>query len=186
MALGDSITAGSSLAPTETYPDVLQQRLQRDGYPHRVVNAGIDGDTTADAHRRLATALRPGTTIVIVALGLNDVKTRPPRTIAQIRGDLDAIIAESQRRKLTVLLCGFKMPLAIDATYERQFAAMYPALAAKYHVPLIPDLMSIVWNSENMTSDGFHPNATGARFIARQVYGALKPLLGSAATTNRR
>lgn len=186
VALGDSITAGYGLKPTETYPALLQQRLQRDGYRHRVVNAGVNGDTTADARRRLAAALRPGTSIVIVALGLNDVKTRPPRPIAEIQRDLEAIIAEAQRRRLTVLLCGFKMPLAIDTTYERQFREIYPALAAKYHVPLIPDLMSIVWQGDNMTSDGFHPNATGARFIARQVYSALKPLLGPAAAVNSR
>jgi acyl-CoA thioesterase-1 len=114
---------------------------------------------------------------VIVAVGLNDVKTRPPRPIAQISSDLEAIIVEAQRRKVTVLLCGFKMPLVIDATYQQQFDDMCPALAAKYHVPLIPDLMKIVWNSDTMTSDGFHPNTTGARFIARQVYAALTPLL---------
>jgi acyl-CoA thioesterase I len=179
------LAPGYRLKPNEAYPAVLQERLQRDGYRHRVVNAGVNGDTAADARRRLGAALRPGASIVIVALGLNDVKTTPQRPVAQIGADLEAIIIEAQRRKVTVLLCGFKVPFQFNPTYEREFAEMYPTLATKYHVALVPDLMRIVWNSPNMTlDDDLHPNPTGTRFIARQVYASLKPLLSPAPVPN--
>jgi acyl-CoA thioesterase I len=177
VALGDSITAGYGLKPGESYPAVLQQRLQTAGLRYRVVNAGKNDDTAAGARRRLSAALVPNTRVLIIALGLNDSKAGRP--IAEIKADLAAIIEEAQRRKLGVLLCGFNTTLAFDDAYERQFKEMYPALAAQYRVALIPDLLSIVWNSNGMTSDGFHPNATGARFIASQIFRALKPLLSS-------
>src|SRR5688500_549830 len=71
VALGDSLTAGVGLQPSESYPAVLQRRIAAAGYPHRVRNAGESGDTTTGALRRLEEALVPDTRILIVALGIN-------------------------------------------------------------------------------------------------------------------
>src|SRR5687767_7599578 len=72
VALGDSLTAGWGVAADEAYPSLLQARIRAENHPHRVVNAGVSGDTTAGALRRLDSSLDPDTRVLIVALGAND------------------------------------------------------------------------------------------------------------------
>src|SRR5688572_31890995 len=72
VVLGDSLTAGPGLHPEETYPALLQQKAAAAGYRHRIVNAGVSGDTTADALRRLDRAFERDAAILVVALGAND------------------------------------------------------------------------------------------------------------------
>src|SRR5918996_5926175 len=84
VALGDSLTAGPGLRPEETYPALLQERLRSAGYRHRVVNAGVSGDTSADALRRLDAALVPDTAGLLVAVGANDgLRAVPVATVSR-------------------------------------------------------------------------------------------------------
>src|SRR5262245_20851305 len=72
VTLGDSLTAGLGVAPEEAWPALIEARLGRDGYPYRVVNAGVSGDTTAGGLRRVDWVLRTRPEVVVVALGAND------------------------------------------------------------------------------------------------------------------
>jgi len=90
VAFGDSLTAGFGADPGKSYPDFLQQELDRRGLRYRVVNAGISGETTTDALERLGTvtALKPA--VVIVEFGGNDGLRGLP--VSTTRSNLDQII----------------------------------------------------------------------------------------------
>lgn len=176
VALGDSITAGYGLKPEEAYPAVLQKQLDAARHRYRVVNAGVTRDRTADALRRLDGALVPNTQILIVALGLNDFGGNRP--IREVGTNLLTIIARAQQRGITVVLCGFDAPPVFNPRYEDQFTAMYPEVARRAGVTLIPDLLQRVYASRDLVQrDLIHPSAAGARVIADDVMRALRPLL---------
>ena len=157
VAFGDSLTAGLGVAPDEAYPARLEERLRREGYPYRVVNAGVSGDTTAGALRRVDWVLRAHPDVVIVALGANDGLRG--QSVAAMRGNLEAIVARLKKAGARVLLTGMRLPPNYGDAYAREFAAAYPAVA-RLNQP-----------------DAIHPNAEGQRVIADRLWPYLVPLL---------
>lgn len=176
VALGDSLTAGWGVAENEAYPSLLQARMRADNHPHRVVNAGVSGDTTAGALRRLDSALDPDTRVLIVALGANDGLRGVP--IDQVRSNLSTILERAQARGIRVLLCGMETPPTRGWDYTVAFHRIFPDLAARYQVPLMPFLLTGVVGEPSLNlPDGFHPNAAGYRRIALAMWPYLEPLL---------
>jgi acyl-CoA thioesterase I len=176
VALGDSLTAGPGLRPEDTYPSRLQERVDARGYPHRIVNAGVSGDTTAGALRRLDAALVPGTRVLIVALGANDGLRGVP--VGEVRSNLSRIVERAQARSIHVLLCGMETPPTRGWQYTLDFHRVFPDLAARYTVPLMPFLLAgVVGDRDHNLEDGLHPNAAGARRIADNMWPYLEPLL---------
>ena len=176
VALGDSLTAGPGLRADETYPALLQQRVTAAGYPHRVMNAGVSGDTSADALRRLDRALVPDTTVLIVALGANDGLRGLP--VDAMRTNLAAIIEQGQARGIKVLLCGMETPPTRGLDYSLAFHRVFPDLAARYGVTLMPFLLAgVALDPDFNLTDRFHPNAAGHRRIAENMWPYLEPLL---------
>src|SRR6185436_21191567 len=108
VALGDSLTAGLGVAPDEAYPALLESRLRQAGYAYRVVNAGVSGDTSAGAVRRLDWVLRSRPEIVIVALGANDGLRGLP--VPALRDNLIAIVTRLRASGARVLLVGMRLP----------------------------------------------------------------------------
>jgi acyl-CoA thioesterase-1 len=176
VALGDSLTAGLGVAADEAYPALLQARLAREGLAYRVVNAGVSGDTTAGALRRLDWVLRARPAIVIVALGANDGLRGLP--VAALRDNLVAIVTKLQASGARVLLAGMRLPPNYGAAYTRDFAAAYEAVARRTSAPLLPFLLDGVAGRAALNlPDGIHPNAAGQRLVADTVWRALRPLL---------
>lgn len=176
VALGDSLTAGWGVAPEEAYPSLLQVRIRAENHPHQVVNAGVSGDTTAGALRRLDSALDPDTRVLIVALGANDGLRGVP--VEQVRSNLSAIIEGAQARGIRVLLCGMETPPTRGWDYTIAFHRIFPDLAARYEVPLMPFLLDGVVGEPSLNlPDGFHPNAAGYRRLAAAIWPYLQPLL---------
>jgi acyl-CoA thioesterase-1 len=176
VALGDSLTAGPGLRAEETYPASLQQRIRAAGLPHLVVNAGVSGDTTAGALARLNRALVPDTAVLIVALGANDGLQGVP--VASVERNLDAIIERAKQRGVRVLLCGMETPPTRGWEYTLEFHSLFPELARKHGVPLMPFLIAgVVGRPELNMEDGWHPNAAGAKVIAASIWPHLEPLL---------
>jgi len=176
VALGDSLTAGLGVAPDEAYPALLGERLKREGYDYRVVNAGVSGDTSAGGVRRVDWVLRQRPELVIVALGANDgLRGQPP---AQLRDNLVAIIDRIRASGARVLLAGMKVPPNYGAAYAREFAAVYPDVARRTGATLAPFLLEGVAAEARLNQgDGIHPNAEGQRVIAAQLWKHLRPLL---------
>jgi acyl-CoA thioesterase-1 len=176
VAFGDSLTAGPGIQPTETYPVLLQQRARAAGYAHRFINAGVSGDTTGDALRRVDAALSPDATVVIVALGANDAAHALP--VSAMRANLAAIIERAQARGLKVLLCGLVLPPINGAAYSAEFNSTFPELAERYRVALMPFMLEgVAGNPALNLSDGVHPNAAGHRVMADAMWPYLEPLL---------
>lgn len=177
IVLGDSLTAGLGLDVTDSFPSVLQTRLQEQGLDYRVVNAGVSGDTSAGGLRRLEWALGEGDPrILVVALGGNDgLRGLPP---PQLQQNLAAIIERAQHRGLSVILAGMEAPPNYGPEYTAAFRKTYQDLARKYEVPLIPFLLQGVAGDPALNQrDGIHPNQRGARIVADTVWQALEPAL---------
>src|SRR5437762_6982018 len=122
VALGDSLTAGFGVLPDEAYPALLEARLRREGYAYRVVNAGVSGDTTAAALRRVDWVLRAQPSIVIVALGANDGLRH--QSVTAMRDNLLEIVRRLRAARVTVLLAGMRVPPNYGPEYSRAFAAV--------------------------------------------------------------
>ncbi len=176
VCFGDSITAGFGLDPGQSFPDLLQQDLDRRGLRYRVVNLGVSGDTTQDGIARLPMALAEKPAIVLLELGGNDGLRGIPLSITQ--ANLAQMIEGFQTASARVVLAGMSLPPNYGAAFIQKFEALYKSLAAKYHVTLIPFLLEGVGaHDEFMQRDGIHPNAAGARKLEALVMRTLTPLL---------
>lgn len=184
VAFGDSLTAGPGLAPDQAYPAVLQRKLEAAGYRYRVVNAGVSGETSSEGLRRIDRALGTADTrVLILATGANDGLRGVALRI--IRQNLSAMIERAQSRGVRVLLCGMETPPLHGIQYSLDFHFLFPELAAKYQVPLVPFMLDgVLGRAELNLSDGIHPNAEGAAMVAENIYPYVLPLLSAAVFTN--
>jgi acyl-CoA thioesterase I len=175
VAFGDSLTSGHRLPKTDTYPAILERSLRDSGLPFSVVNHGINGDTTAGAVRRLDAVLAEHPHILIVAFGANDGLRGVP--VPQVRANLEKVIERAQEDDVKVLLVGMEALPLYGWQYTIDFHHVFPELAAKYGVPLVPFMLNgVLGNPDLMSQDGIHPNAAGARMIAGNIWTALRPL----------
>ena len=176
VALGDSLTAGLGVAADEAFPARLQARLRAEGYDYRVVNAGVSGDTTAGGLRRVDWALRAHPDVVIVALGANDgLRGQSPQAI---RANLEEIVARLQASGARVLLVGMRLPPNYGAEYTKEFEAVFPAVARRAKIVLMPFLLDGVAADPRLNqADGIHPTAAGQQMIADRLWPYLRPLL---------
>jgi acyl-CoA thioesterase-1 len=179
IAFGDSLTAGFGLANKESYPYLLQERLNADGYDYEVVNAGVSGDTTLGGLERSDWVLdQENAKILILELGANDLLRGVPA--AKVKSNLDKIIKKAKQRNLKILLCGMLAPPTVGTDYQRDFTTLFPDLANEYQVEFLPFLLeNIAMKKELNQADGIHPNPAGERIMTDNIYKALKPLLNS-------
>jgi acyl-CoA thioesterase-1 len=176
VVLGDSLTAGLGLVPTESFPAVLQRKIDEDKLSFEVVNAGVSGDTSAGGLRRLDWSLQDGARVLVLALGANDgLRGLPVRDMKQ---NLATIIERAQAKKLVVILAGMEAPPNYGREYATGFRQAYRDLAAKYNVRLVPFLLDRVAGQPGLNqADGIHPNVRGAQIVADTVWAVLKPEL---------
>lgn len=179
LAFGDSLTAGYGLAPAQSYPSLLQEKLSADGYHYKVINAGISGDTAATGLQRLEWALDGNVKFVILGLGGNDILQR--HSMAETKEQLAQIIARIKARNADVLLAGLHAPKSYDSTYQQQVRETYQELSKEHGVVLIPFMLEHVEGVRSLNlEDGIHPNAEGTKIVADTVYRALRPMLDKA------
>jgi acyl-CoA thioesterase-1 len=176
VAFGDSLTAGLGVAAEDSYPSQLQRRLERDGFQYRVINAGVSGDTTAGGLRRTAWVLKSRPQIIILELGANDGLRG--LSLRETQANLERIIQQCRSASIIVVLAGMKLPPNYGVEYTTDFESMYPALAKKYHLVLIPFFLDGVAGSASLNqADGIHPTVEGYRIIVDKVFETVKPLL---------
>jgi acyl-CoA thioesterase-1 len=177
---GDSLTAGYGLDDpgAESFPAVVQGKITAEGLPWRVVNAGLSGETTSGGLRRLGWILRQPADVIVLELGANDgLRGVSP---AVIQANLEAIIGRvrEMRPSATVVLAGMRMPTNLGDEYTRAYAAVFPAVASREKVALIPFLLEGVGGRADLNQgDGIHPTASGDRVVADNVWRVLRPLL---------
>jgi acyl-CoA thioesterase-1 len=166
--LGDSLTAGLGLPEEQAYPALLDRRLDANGAPVRVLNAGVSGDTTAGGLARLDWLLKQKPDILVLGLGGNDGLRG--LELGQTEKNLREIVRRSQAAGVRVLLLGMMIPPNYGAEYTERFRAMYPKIAEDLDVPLVPFLLEGVGGiAEFNQEDGIHPTAKGQEIVANNV-----------------
>jgi acyl-CoA thioesterase I len=168
VALGDSLTAGFGLRRSEAFPARLDARLKASGYPVRIVNAGLSGDTSAGALARFDFAVPNGTNGLLLAIGSNDM-LQGQSPAAALR-NIEAIIVRAKARRIAVALLGARAPTNWGVAYRTAFDAIYPSLARKHGLALDPFLLEGVALVPALNqADGIHPTAIGADHIAARI-----------------
>jgi acyl-CoA thioesterase-1 len=176
VALGDSLTAGFGVALDEAWPALVEARLRRDGYAYRVVNAGVSGDTSAGALRRVPWVLRARPEVAIVALGANDGLRG--QSAAALRANLTDIVTRLRAGGARVLLAGMRLPPNYGADFAREFAQAFVDVATRARVAFMPFLLDGVAADARLNlPDGIHPNPAGHRVVAERMWPFLRPLL---------
>lgn len=183
VALGDSLTAGYGLTNTQdTFPNKLKAALATKGHTVVIENAGVSGDTSTGGKNRLDWALANKPQVVIVELGANDaLRGIEPKLTEQ---NLDAILTELSKRKITVVLAGMRAPRNYGPEYAAEFDSIYPRLAEKHgaflypffleHVALVPELNQ---------PDGIHPTAEGIDIIVKKILPVVQRALRRASAS---
>ena len=177
LVLGDSLSAGYGLVPGQGWVSLLQQRLKKEGYGHRVVNASVTGETTDGGLARLDRALathEPG--IVILELGGNDGLRGLP--VSRVETNLGLLISKSRAAGADVLLLTVSMPTNYGPKYTSAYRKIYDDLKARYQVGsaalMGPEL---ALNLAYFQPDGIHPNARAQPLLLDNVWLQLTPLL---------
>jgi acyl-CoA thioesterase I len=176
LALGDSLTAGLGLDPAKAFPARLEAALKATGQDVVIMNAGVSGDTTAQAAARLEWALTDEVDAVIVALGANDaLRGLPPEQAATA---LDEILGKLKTRNLPTLVLGMRSPPNLGPDYAAKFEAMFPSMTTKYDAALYPFFLEgVAANPKLNQADGMHPNAAGVDEIVTRVLPAVEALM---------
>ncbi len=173
LFLGDSLTEGYQLAKEEAYPALIENILKKDHKDIKVINGGVSGATSASGLKRLDWYLKAKPDIMVLALGANDGLrgTRPAVT----EKNLASVIEKAQARGITVIIAGMKMPPNMGEIYRSEFENMFPKLAKKYSIKLIPFILDEVGGKPELNlADGIHPNPKGHQVMAQTVLKVLK------------
>ena len=181
LFFGDSLTAGYGVEKTQAYPALIQDRLDSLGWGFRVVNAGLDGETSAAGLRRVDWILRRPVDVFVLELGGNDGLRGLPleQTEQNLQQILDRVMAK--RPSVELVIAGMRLPPNLGPQYTGQFSAIFPRLAERNKAALIPFLLAGVAGVEGadglMQADGIHPTAAGHERVAEVVWSTLAPTL---------
>jgi acyl-CoA thioesterase-1 len=178
LFVGTSLTAGLGLDPSEAYPALVQQKIDASGLRYRVVNAGVSGETSAGARRRMGWLLRQSVAVLVVETGANDgLRGQDP---AATRENIQAILDEARRQQPPpkLVIAAMEALPNYGEEYRRRFRAIYPQLATANRATLVPFLLEGVAGDPKLNQpDGIHPTAEGHARVAENVWKALRPLL---------
>jgi acyl-CoA thioesterase I len=176
LIIGDSLTAGYGVPIDQSYPSILQELLKSSGHPKAiVVNAGTTGATTAFGLRTLEFQLKQGQNfdLIIYALGSNDaLRGLDPK---KTKDNIDKVLATALAQKHKVILAGLKAPPNYGDKFAKEFEAIFPELAAKHKIALMPFFLEgVAGNPALNLPDGIHPNGKGYQLVAKNVFETVK------------
>ena len=178
MFVGTSLTAGLGVEPDEAYPSLIRQKIDSAGLNYRVVNAGVSGETSAGALRRIDWLLREPVAVLVLETGANDgLRGQDPDSI---RGTIQAIIdrVHAVQPATRILLVGMNAMPNLGREYVTRFQAIYPAVARANGLAIVPALLEGVGGVDSLNQpDGIHPTPAGHRRLAANVWQVLQPLL---------
>jgi acyl-CoA thioesterase-1 len=176
--LGDSLTAGLGLQPSEAFPALIAEKIRASGLPFQIQNAGLSGDTSAGALRRTDWLLQRPIDVLVIELGGNDGLRGLP--VKSLKANLQAIIdkVKAKNPALKIVIAGMQIPPNLGANYAANFQRVYAELARENNAVLIPFLLEGVGGQRALNQqDLIHPTAAGHRIIADLVWRTLEPIL---------
>ncbi len=165
VVLGDSNTQGYGVAPQQAFPARLEAILRSSGRAVQVVNAGVMGDTLGGLLARVDSQVPPGTRLVIVQGGFNDIDQSVPANVSA--ANMQAILARLRARGVKGILCGF---------FDKKWDAIGRKLAAQYNAVFVPG--STCYDPDNKGPDQLHMSATGHSVVAARLARVVGPMLG--------
>lgn len=180
LFFGDSLTAGYGLTDpdTQSFPALVQRKIDDARLPWHVVNAGLSGETSAGGLRRIDWVLKQKVDMFVLELGANDgLRGSDPEAMGV---NLQAIIdkVRSAYPKATLVLAGMQMPASMGADYRQAFHAQFDALAARNGAIYIPFLLEGVGGRPELNqADSIHPTAQGEVIVANLLWQKLLPIL---------
>jgi acyl-CoA thioesterase-1 len=176
---GDSLSAGYGLdEPTLAFPGLIQRKLDSLKMDYLVVNAGVSGETSSGGVGRIEWILNQPVDVFILELGANDgLRGIPVETTAKnLQTIMDSV--KSKNPSVKIILAGMQVPPNMGAKYANAFKAIFPTLAEKNKVALIPFLLEGVGGEPALNqADGIHPNEEGHRKVAEVVWKSLNGIL---------
>lgn len=178
LFIGTSLTAGLGLDPDQAFPALIQRKLDAEGLPFEAVNAGVSGETSAGARRRIDWLLRQPVAVVVIETGANDGLRG--LEVDSLRSNIQAIIDQARRQspRPAIMLLGMRAPPNLGSSYSRRFQRVFPELARENGLPLVPFLLEGVAGRPSVNqSDMIHPTAEGQRRMAETVWEVLEPVL---------
>lgn len=178
LFFGTSLTAGYGLDPTEAYPALIQNRIDSLKMPYNVINGGLSGETSAGGKGRIDWLLKQPVDVFVLELGANDGLRGLPvaQTIKNLQDIIDRVRAKYPNVKL--VMAGMQVPPNMGAKYASDFKNIFPDLAKKNQMALIPFLLDKVGGVPKLNqADGIHPTAEGDKILAENVWVVLKGLL---------
>ena len=177
LVYGDSLSAAYSMRQDQGWVSLLQQRLKSQGFPHRVVNASVSGETTSGGLSRLPITLRQHQPdIVLLELGANDGLRGLP--LGRMRTNLEAMIEASKQANAEVMLLGIMIPPNYGSRYTQEFSQSFSDLSKRHDLPLVKFLLEGVAGRPELTlDDGLHPSAAAQPKILENVWQVLQPEL---------
>lgn len=180
LFFGTSLTAGLGVAMEEAYPALIQQKIDSLKYPFHVINAGLSGETTAAGKNRVEWVLNQPVDIFVLELGANDGLRGIPlsETEKNLQEIIDIVTSKDPNTK--IILAGMEIPPNMGPEYTASFREIFPKLASKNKIELIPFLLKDVGGIPKLNQqDGIHPTAEGHQIMAETVWKELAPLLNN-------
>ena len=173
LFLGDSLTEGYQLSKEEAYPALIEKELKKTQKDIKVINGGVSGATSASGMKRMDWYLKAKPDILVLALGANDGLRG--MKVEQTEKNLSDVIEKAQAKGIKVILAGMKMPTNMGEPYRTRFENIFPKVAKKYSIKLIPFILEGVGGrSEYNLPDGIHPNPKGHEIMAKTVLKVLE------------
>ncbi len=177
LILGDSLSAGYGIDVDQSWAALLQQRLEEQGYEHRVVNASISGETTEGGATQVENAIETfSPALIILALGGNDgLRGFPP---ARIKENLSNIAVKAKASGADVVLLGIRIPTNYGARYTSAFEAVYPEVAEELDILWIEFFMEgVALNDDLLQEDRIHPNAKAQPVLLDNAWPIIRATL---------
>ena len=175
LFFGNSLTAGYGVDPSEAFPALIQNKIDSLKLNYKVINAGVSGETSSGGNSRVNWILRQPVDVFVLELGGNDGLRGIPLTETKknLQEIIDKVKAKYPEAKL--VLAGMLIPPNMGQQYATEFKNLYPDLAAKNNIALIPFLLQGVGGDAKLNQqDGIHPTAEGHKIVAENVWNVLK------------
>lgn len=182
LFVGTSLTAGLGVERDSAYPAVIQRTLDSLHLPWRAVNAGVSGETSAGALRRLPWLLREPPAVWVLETGANDGLRGLEAD--STRANIEAIIAliRASDSLVPIVLVGMEAPPNMGRPFTTRFRTLYRDVALRHRVALVPFLLDGVGGVDSLNQpDGIHPTPLGHQRVADNVWRVLDPVLARAA-----
>lgn len=177
VAMGDSLTEGLGVDMADAYPAQLERKLRAGGYDVTVVNAGVSGETSSGALSRVDWVLRQKPDVVILATGGNDGLRGVETSVTE--KNIDQIVQKIQDSGAVVVLGGMEMVQNMGTQYTSDFRAIYPEIAKRHNLILMPFLLEgVAGHPELNQADTIHPTAEGYTIVVDNLYPYVVQAIG--------